>query len=316
MGNEIKMPIQADCFANYFGYWLLHPAWLETSMFRQIPVNDSGKGGVVIDANNVPYAAGQREKQPMPEDLIADVGGGVAVVSVNGTLMKGQPKFGGTSTILVRRALSILVQDPQVNSIVMMIDSPGGHVAGTQQLADTVRAVNKRKPVLAHIEDLGASAAYWIASQAQSISMNRAGMAGSIGTYAVVTDQSEQYKNAGVKTYVVGTGAYKGAFAPGTEITSEQLDNLRREVADLAKPFLADVKRARKLTDNQLASVSDGSVFVGENALKNKLVDNLRSIEATIDAARAIGAAAMAKRRKSAAHRAAKINIAENEIYT
>ena len=97
------------------------------------------------------------------------------------------------------------------------VDSPGGHVAGVQALADTIFQARKLKPLHAHIEDLGASAAYWLASQANTVTANSTAEVGSIGTMAVVHDSSGAAAKAGIKVYVVSS-------APAAGIGSWQVD--------------------------------------------------------------------------------------------
>ena len=98
-----------------------------------------------------------------------DTRGGVAVLSFAGVVTK-QPTvwsriFGGKAvTTDTTRALSNAVADPAVNSILMVIDSPGGTVDGTADLADAVHEANAVKPVTAYAQDTMASAAYWIGS--------------------------------------------------------------------------------------------------------------------------------------------------------
>jgi len=98
---------------------------------------------------------------------------GIAIINICGPMMKQVPSMGsGTSTLLARRLVNQAVADSKVKGIMLKIESPGGTVAGTKELADCVRSAGSKKPTKAYINDLGASAAYWLASQCQSIEAN------------------------------------------------------------------------------------------------------------------------------------------------
>jgi signal peptide peptidase SppA len=210
----------------------------------------------------------------------------VAVVMLTGTLMKAVSSMdGGTSTVAARREIRRAAADPSVSAILIAIDSPGGTVSGTADLAAEVKAAAKAKPVWAQVEDLGASAAYWVASQADKVFANdRTALVGSIGTLAVVYDQSKAAEDAGVKTLVFGTGPLKGAGAPGAPVTDEQQAYIRGIVEDAQVSFDAAVRRGRGLTDKQLADAKTGGVFGASEALGMKLIDGIQSFDATVAA--------------------------------
>jgi signal peptide peptidase SppA len=209
--------------------------------------------------------------------------GGVAVITLAGTLMKQASSFsGGTSTVAARRQLRAAAQDETVSSIVLHIDSPGGTVAGTKDLADDVRQAGQSKPVIAYIEDLGASAAYWIAAQASKIHANETGLVGSIGTFMVVEDQSGFAEQLGVKVHVIRAGDFKGSGVPGTEVTDAQLAEWQRLVNGLNAHFLQAVADGRRLELAQVRDLADGRVHVGADAKKLRLVDAVQSFDETV----------------------------------
>jgi signal peptide peptidase SppA len=219
---------------------------------------------------------------PMQLSPIAD-GKSIAVIPIVGEMMKGQSSLGeSASTILIRRQLRQAAADPNVVGILLAIDSPGGTVAGTADLAADVLAARKQKPVYAQIEDLGASAAYWVASQAEKVFANQAtALVGSIGTYLVVDDTSAANDAQGVKTLVFRTGPLKGAGIEGSPVTDEQAAHFQQIVNDLQVHFDSAVQKARKLTDNQLAQVRSGGVFAAGEALRLKLIDGIQSLDRT-----------------------------------
>lgn len=139
-----------------------------------------------------------------------------------------------------------------------------------------------------HIEDIGASAAYWGASAASEITANAAAIVGSIGTYAVVTDLSAAAENDGVKVHVVRAGEYKGAGVPGTEVTDEQLAEVQRLINSRNDFFLRAVSSGRSLPIAQVRELADGRVHPAKDALNLRLIDRIASFDDAFTAARKV----------------------------
>ena len=180
------------------------------------------------------------------------------------------------------------------------MDSPGGQVAGVQELADEVHDTDWVKPVHAHLDDLGASAAYWVASQARRVTANQTAQVGSIGVLAVVEDTAGMAEQEGVKVHVVATGPRKGDFAPGAPVTEDALVALREEVEDTYGHFLAAVTRGRGLRGNRLEAVADGRTWIAAKAVERGLIDAVASEEEAIAGLAKAVRAGTARRRERA----------------
>ena len=234
------------------------------------------------------FAAGQEPKAAVMA-VSGNVGlnvvrGGIAVVELRGTLMKQASSFSaGSSTVMARRQIRAAAADDQVAGILLVIDSPGGTVAGTEDLAADLRAAANKKPIFAHIEDLGASAAYWQASQTHRIAAGSSALVGSIGVFSVVADMSKRAEDQGVKVHVVRFGAFKGAGTPGTEITEDQLARWQRIVDAHGDDFVATVARGRRISEAKARELADGDIHKGESAKKLGLVDAIESLDETLE---------------------------------
>lgn len=205
---------------------------------------------------------------------------GTVVIGLAGTLLKAPSSIlDSTSTVWARRQLRLAANNNDVRAILLHIDSPGGIVAGVEDLAQDVAAAAKRKPLHAFIADMGASAAYWVASQASKVFANDNALVGSIGVFTVLTDRSEQFDRAGVKVHVIRAGQFKGVGTPGTEITDEHLAHRQQLINDLNGFFVAAVSRGRKLTGQKLNDIVDGRVHVGHEAAQLGLVDGIKSLD-------------------------------------
>ncbi len=230
-------------------------------------------------------AAGPQKLGPSTVMMPARGGSNIAVIRAEGMLMKQQPSIGGTSTVQMRRDIRAAKADPSVSAILLAIDSPGGSVAGTQALADDVKAARRVKPVWAQIEDMGASAAYWLASQCDAVyASNGTTLVGSIGTLITIYDTSKQAEQQGVRTLVFRTGPLKGAGTDGDPVTEDQAANYQQLANALQSYFDAGVSSGRSLTANQLAAVKSGAVFTAAEAMDKKLIDGIRPLEKTLEA--------------------------------
>ncbi|MFZ2875470.1 MAG: S49 family peptidase [Phycisphaerales bacterium] len=216
--------------------------------------------------------------------------GGVAVISVGGVIAKyassvngsSQPK--GTSTQRLRGALQAAKADGDVSSVLLLIDSPGGTVAGVADFAAEVRAFDQQvKPVHAYIEDLGASAAYWIAASARRIEASATAAVGSIGVYTVVWDDSRAMENDGIKAHLVSSGGVKGAGAYGVQPTQEYLGAVKREINSYYEAFVAAVAAGRpQLGAEGVKALATGEVWIGPEAVAKGLADNVRAVNEVV----------------------------------
>jgi len=145
---------------------------------------------------------------------IADVDGKVAVIPVYGVLAQKMDFMsamsGGTSYAGIKKALHSALANEDVKAVVLDIDSPGGTVPGTDELASEIRAIRGgEKPIIAQVNSLAASAAYWIASAADEIVVTPSGRAGSIGVYTAHDDLSAALEKRGIKRTYISAGKHK-----------------------------------------------------------------------------------------------------------
>jgi protease-4 len=137
--------------------------------------------------------------------------------------------------------------------------------------------------VVAHIDDLGASAAYWIASQADKITANQpSALVGSIGTIQVIYDQSAAAEQQGIRPLVFATGPLKGLGTPGTKVTEEQAAHVQSLVDSVQVNFDAAVMKGRRMSAKELAAVRHGGVMTATQALNAKLIDAIQPLGKTI----------------------------------
>jgi ClpP class serine protease len=148
-------------------------------------------------------AAWNDQDEPETSPLL-DVRGKLGTVTMSGPMMRRRGLFariffGATDTSEILRAVEEARAHPEVSTVLLDIDSPGGSVNGTPELAQAVRDLAERKHVYAFTEGQMCSAAYWIASQCDGIYMTPSARVGSIGVIMALRDTSEAFGQMGVK---------------------------------------------------------------------------------------------------------------------
>lgn len=206
--------------------------------------------------------------------------GGVAVFNVEGPLSKyGSSLSQAPSMVELRHSVRQAANDPNVSAILFRIDSPGGTYVGTGDLGREIRAATSAKPVHAYIEDMGASGAYWIASQASRITANHGALVGSIGTYTTITDSSQAAGKLGLVVKVIASGELKGAGTPGTKFTEAQEQDAHRVVSEINEVFLQAVADGRGVDVEQIRELATGQVHEAARALDLGLIDDIGTFD-------------------------------------
>lgn len=213
-------------------------------------------------------------------------GSTIAVIDIMGTLMKADSSLGSSSsTVALRQAIRQAMMDDSIDGIMLRIDSPGGTVSGTSDLADAIAQAGTKKPVWAFGEDLVASAALWLASQADQFFANsKTANIGSIGTVIGLYDTSGAAGQQGIKAKVYATGPLKGAGFPGAEITPAQDQYFQSIVEQTQTHFRDAVSKGRKLPVATVRSLETGGLFSATEAQTHGLIDGIQSFDKTMAA--------------------------------
>lgn len=166
-------------------------------------------------------------------------------------------------------------ENKDIKGVLFCIDSPGGAVAPSVEIAYAVKRLRDAKPVVVYAAGIMASGGYYSAIWGNEIMANPGSMIGSIGVIMEGADISELMKKVGVKTQVVHAGTYKqvGTFdRPWSSIERAELDKVIGGTYNL---FVGDVARARKLDLNRSSEFADAHIFTAAQALKVKLIDSI-----------------------------------------
>ena len=258
--------MKANLTALWGGLWAMAPKQLEqfTHAVHAIDTSDPVAGSMVESGFG---------------EVLYEVADGRAYIPITGVIMKSVPAairwlgMPATSTLEASAAIEAAERDHDVQEIVFVIDSPGGTVAGVQALSDQIK--NATKPTAAAISDMAASAAYWLASQTDTIEANATAMIGSIGVYSVMVDSSQAYEDAGIRVHVIRSGSHKGSGVEGSPITADDISEEQRMIDQLSHMFASTVAAGRGLTPAQVSELATGQVWLAGDALRLGLIDSI-----------------------------------------
>lgn len=204
----------------------------------------------------------------------------VAIIPIEGEIVEARD----TVDLLHRYADSATVR-----AIVLRINSPGGGVAASQEIYEEIRKVRARsgKPIVASIDDVGASGAFYIASACDEIVCNPGSIVGSIGVIMQWFNVGDLLQWAKIHPETITSGALKDTGSPFRPLTAAEHVYLQRISDQLHGQFIRAVADGRKgkLTEQDVAQIADGRVFTGEDALGLKLVDRLGNLDDAVNAA-------------------------------
>jgi signal peptide peptidase SppA len=218
-----------------------------------------------------------------------NVRGGVAIVPLQGVIT---PRgswlsllFGGYGGGLqgFRRDVAAALGDPEVDAIVLDVHSPGGLIGLVPETAQELRESRGDKPIVAVCNTLCASAAYWIAAQADEVVITPSGLAGSIGVYVLHEDYSAMNERLGVDPTYVYAGRKKVDGNMDEPLSAEARADLQAEVDYLYGLFVADVAAGRGDGEaNVRAGYAEGGILPAEPAVTARLADKVQTIDDTV----------------------------------
>lgn len=201
--------------------------------------------------------------------------GQVAVVSITGPLdQRGGWWWDGYDSI-TRRVANAL-GDPQVGAVLLVIDSPGGVVAGCWEAVHALRLASKStgKPLLVYTDEMACSAAYALSCAAEAIVVPTSGVVGSIGVIATQMSYAEALEKEGIRIAVLSSGKRKADGHPALPLSKEALDRMQARIDEYAKQFFALVAEVRPLSSANIKAL-EADIFVGDAAVAAKLADKV-----------------------------------------
>ena len=207
----------------------------------------------------------------------------IAVIDISGVILDADK---------VDKQLEKYGSDGKVKAIILHIDSPGGGAAASQEIYHEVLHIRQddHKMVVASVESMGASGAYYIASACDKIYANPASVVGSIGVIMEWTNYGDLLKWAKLKNITISRGDLKDAGDPTRDLTPKEQAYFQSLVDNMYGQFIHDVAVGRHTTDDKIAPLATGQVWTGEQAQPLGLIDAQGGYRvALMNTARAVG---------------------------
>jgi len=210
-------------------------------------------------------------------------GSAIAVIDINGVILSPEA---------INAQLRKFGDDSAVKAILLHINSPGGGAAASQEVYQEVMRIRKEKhkKIVASVESVGASGAYYIASGCDKIYANNASVVGSIGVIMEWTNYGDLLRWAKLKNITITAGELKDAGDPSRDLTPKEQAYFQSLVDNMYSQFVNDVAAGRHTTADKIKPLATGQVWTGEQSLPLGLIDKIGGFRnALMDTAREVG---------------------------
>jgi protease IV len=180
---------------------------------------------------------------------------------------------------------------PNVRSVVVRINSPGGGVAASQEIYEAIkkfRAESKKKVVVS-MASVAASGGYYIACGADRIFANPGTITGSIGVIAEWYNYGDLLRWAKLQSVVIKSGTFKDAGSPTRPLTEEERALFQNLISNMYGQFVSAVASSRKMNEEQVKKLADGRVYTGLEAKSGGLIDAIGTYQDALAEAGKLG---------------------------
>src|SRR5580698_1223538 len=210
------------------------------------------------------------------KDGISGFGDKIGVVDLEGVIV--DPKD-------VIEQLHKYADDSSIKAIIIHVNSPGGGAAASEEIYREVLRIRdkNKKPVVASIETVGASGAYYVSSATSKIFADDASIVGSIGVIAEWYNYEELMKWAKLQQITIKAGEFKDTGSPTRPMTPEERAYMQGLIDNMHGQFIHCVAVGRKMKDDEVRVLANGKVWTGEQAIPLKLIDQIGDFRAAID---------------------------------
>lgn len=240
-----------------------------------------GVVAMAIHPQSVPALAFLPQRLGVDEQKKINAGypvvGGIAIIEIRG-VMTHEPEWwmGETDYVNLRQAICSAAEDEQAKAILLLINSPGGEVAGMFAIAELIRQTSAIKPVWAVLDEIAYSAAYLFASAASRVIVPVTGGVGSIGIIAVHMDISQHLEQMGIKPTFLHYGDAKTDGWPELPLSDEAKARQMEDIETMGNLFVETVARYRKLSPAAVKA-TQARTFMGAKGVAEGLADQVAS---------------------------------------
>jgi protease-4 len=175
--------------------------------------------------------------------------------------------------------------DDSIKAIILHVNSPGGGVAASEEIYREVKRIrdDKKKRIVASIESVGASGAYYVSSATNKIYADKGSIVGSIGVIAEWVNYGDLLHWAKLKDITMKAGEFKDTGSPTRDMTPAEKEYLQSLIDNMHGQFIQAVADGRKTKFDDIKALANGKVWTGEQALSMKLIDQVGDFQAAVD---------------------------------
>lgn len=174
--------------------------------------------------------------------------------------------------------------DDSIKAIIIHVNSPGGGVAASEEIYREVKRIRdeKHKRIVASIETVGASGAYYVSSATNKIYADNGSVVGSIGVIAEWVNYGDLMRWAKLKPEVLKVGEFKDTGDPTRELTPAERQYMQGLIDNMYGQFVQAVADGRHAKVADIKSIADGRVWTGEQAMGMHLIDQIGDFRAAV----------------------------------
>jgi protease-4 len=207
----------------------------------------------------------------------------IAVVDLEGVIV---------SPTTVVDELRQFADDDSVKAIILHVNSPGGGVAASEEIYRQVKRIrdDKKKRIVASIETVGASGAYYVSSATNKIYADEGSIVGSIGVISEWVNYEDLLKWARLKQITMKAGEFKDTGNPARELTAAEKAYLQSLIDNMHTQFIRAVADGRHMKMDDVRTMANGKVWTGQQAMALKMIDQIGDFQGVVkDTAKAVG---------------------------
>ncbi len=212
----------------------------------------------------------------------------IAVIYAEGNIVVGtgdeEKDYFNTEAVITEKIVKKLreaAEDDDIKAIVMRVNSGGGAVTTSELICHEVDEVKKIKPVVVSMGDYAASGGYYISSHASSIVANPYTLTGSIGIFGMFPNAAGTMDKLGLKEQTVATSE-TGVLSVSAPLNPKLATGIQKSIERGYGEFTTRVATGRGMTVEQVDSIGQGRVWLGEKAIELGLVDKIGGIDVAI----------------------------------
>ena len=212
----------------------------------------------------------------------------LAYLVAEGNILRGTVSnpFGediGITPAPVTKLVKEILDDPNIKGVIVRVESPGGDAIASDEILQSLKELARKKPVVISMSDVAASGGYYIAMTGDPVLAYPGTITGSIGVIYGKANLKGLYDKLGISTDSLKRGRFADIDSETQPLTPEARKKLRESIESIYGGFLKRVAEGRKTSVDKIEPLAQGRVWVGGDALKIHLVDELGGIDRAIE---------------------------------